>query len=485
MYKRSAPATIVLLLTFAANIAPARGAETDGSLDSMWNDQVQNNSKNQGQAVGPAFTIETGPGKNVTGAAQPSTPLPAESDFTQPGNASFSATHSSAPGASSSSSTWAPPASSSTDFRADNSSSAKSAASASETNSSASAPLCAVQTFVQGPFVQTTSWPGIGPFRGDNTDFQDANHNRLSLGTDKDKIATAELSLVNGPNGWLRLQMASDFLLEALGARQGKIADFNTQLEKSRSGITRPLNLSAGRYLVYIQPNKPGSSFDTTKFIVRVTSKDASPELKDSIASNPVVQKADDGRTLKSNLSLMGDRSQPKTAAPIYSSKAATDTASTTGTFNPDPVAQTGDLRSQFLALVNEWQRIKKTAVRQRGVDELSQVLSGKALARQTDAVKWLMTNHKYYDMAPKAAVVDRYVEQVPGQKYSVFAQVRENSKYVDENSGQIIKDTLDTYNVNYTVEKVADRWYITDSAIVPSITPAPKLTTNPSASSH
>lgn len=94
-------------------------------------------------------------------------------------------------------------------------------------------------------------------------------------------------------------------------------------------------------------------------------------------------------------------------------------------------------------------------------------MLSGRALVRQTDAIKWLQANKKYYDMNPRSVVVDRFNELTKGQKYAVYAQVKESSKYMDEPTGQVIKDSEDTYNVNYTIEKSGDKWLISDSAIV------------------
>ena len=79
--------------------------------------------------------------------------------------------------------------------------------------------------------------------------------------------------------------------------------------------------------------------------------------------------------------------------------------------------------------------------------------------------------------MNPKSVVVDRYTETIKGQKYAVYAQVKESSKYMDEPTGQVIKDSEDTYNVNYTIEKSGDKWLISDSAIV---TQPNKSTTKP-----
>jgi len=137
-------------------------------------------------------------------------------------------------------------------------------------------------------------------------------------------------------------------------------------------------------------------------------------------------------------------------------------------TEQPEDTSGSGkeDLKTKFADIILNWQNVKKTAVRQKDTTELPQVLSDKALRKQSDAVKWLMDNKKYYEMTPKGVVVDKVVDLGKGQKYSVYAEVKEYSKYIDELTGKTIKITDDTYNVNYTVEKVGDRWFISDSAL-------------------
>jgi hypothetical protein len=168
------------------------------------------------------------------------------------------------------------------------------------------------------------------------------------------------------------------------------------------------------------------------------------------------------------------------------STQASTPSSTQSSTQSPSESASTTDeanqaaapttLKDTFRDVIFGWQKLKKVAVRQRDTSELSQVLSGKALIRQSDAIKWLQTNKKYYDMNPKSVVVDRYVDLGKGLKYAVYAQVKESSKYMDEPTGQIIKDSDDTYNVNYTIEKSGDKWLISDSAIA---TAPIKATTN------
>jgi hypothetical protein len=136
-----------------------------------------------------------------------------------------------------------------------------------------------------------------------------------------------------------------------------------------------------------------------------------------------------------------------------------------------DPAANAGqpggDLKQTFTDIIQSWQNIKKAAVKSKDLTELPQVLSGKTLIRQSDAIKWLVTNHKYYDMTPKGVVVDRIVDLGKGQKYAVYAQVKEYSKYMDDATNQVLKVTDDVYNVNYTLEKTGDKWLISDSAIL------------------
>jgi len=137
--------------------------------------------------------------------------------------------------------------------------------------------------------------------------------------------------------------------------------------------------------------------------------------------------------------------------------------------------ASTDRLKEAFLDTINRWQKLKRIAVRQRQTKDLALVLSGKALTRQSDAIKWLTTNHRYYEMTPKGVTVDSYEEIVGGQRYAVYAQVKEFSKFMDDSTNQVIKTSDDVYNVNYTMEKVGNEWFINDSSIVTSGTPTSK----------
>jgi hypothetical protein len=126
-------------------------------------------------------------------------------------------------------------------------------------------------------------------------------------------------------------------------------------------------------------------------------------------------------------------------------------------------------LKNEFAGLLNRWQLIKRGAVSKRDTSSLSDVLSGAALTRQMEAIQWLVNKNMHYDLSAKNVNVDRYTELSPGERFSVFAQVTELSKLIDDGKNAVIKDTTNTYNVNYTIERINGHWAITDSAIVPA----------------
>ncbi len=356
------------------------------------------------------------------------------------------------------------------------------------------------------------------------------NRLKLESSKDKITSAELRLTNQNKNTAIFNLEMSADFLLESLGAKEARISDFNGQLEKSKSQLLQsseaaPLNLSAGSYLVYMHPEVDKASADKYSFVIKVSSKDASSDLikrhsSGSVASanpsaatqmdtttengwettKPTTTKTPTPPTISTptttrttiattpglNFGIETPKTTivttPKTTptksastvpprtTPTTPRAAETATPETTEPTTPDQSSAPSapvTLKDTFRDVIFGWQKLKKVAVRQRDTSELSTVLSGRALVRQSDAIKWLQTNKKYYDMNPKSVVVDRYTETVKGQKYAVYAQVKESSKYMDEPTGQVIKDSEDTYNVNYTIEKLGDKWLISDSAIV------------------
>jgi hypothetical protein len=137
--------------------------------------------------------------------------------------------------------------------------------------------------------------------------------------------------------------------------------------------------------------------------------------------------------------------------------------------WNQKPPEAPADLKPEFTDVISDWQQVKRTAVKNLDTAVLEKVLAGKALARQAQFVKWLQDTHKHCENSSKNISVDRYTELAKGEKYSVFAQVTETSKLVDDSSNEVIKDTTSTYKVNYTIEKIDGHWTISDSEIIPA----------------
>lgn len=299
-----------------------------------------------------------------------------------------------------------------------------------------SAPMCSVESFTSSDFVKNGAWPGIGPFSpvSDNSsELKDDYSNRLNIIGSDGKVMAAELKInkeKDGPQDFLELVMSADSMLEAVKVSPKAIAAFNQQIEKNKQTILRqsansPFNALAGRYIVSFQRlNKETDDAKEAQehsFLIKLYCRDANPEM-----------------IKRHSLSQNGKDSA-----------------------NQDPLMQT------FTDLLSNWQKVKKQVLRERNTEGLTDVLSGKALGRQQDGVKWLSTNRKYYDMNPKGIIVEKYTEVTAGQKYIVSADVKEITRLVDETTGDVLKEVDDGYKVNYTVEKVGDKWLISDSAII------------------
>ncbi|MBY0359317.1 MAG: ARC6/PARC6 family protein [Candidatus Obscuribacterales bacterium] len=329
------------------------------------------------------------------------------------------------------------------------------------------APMCSWPDFKNSQFLTKSPWPGIGPFKpsdSDSSDLSDDHENRLKLHVASDQINRAELHL--GKTGtdavgrdFLDLEMTSDFLLEALGAKPKKIAEFNVALEKHKDVLMKggrdALSFTAGRYLVTVDRSKSVAPYSA---LIAVNSLDASKSIikEHSLASEeqPVVEKPES--KISKILPVV-----KKTEAPVKKVVVK-------------PIVPGDQKKEEFAQTIRNWQSIKKVAVRKRDTTQLSEILSGRALARQTDAVKWLATNKKYYEMVPKGVNVEKYQEITPGKKYAVMAIVREFSKFIDDGSGQVLKEVDDKYTVNYTMEKVGDHWNITDSQLLSTVSSKP-----------
>lgn len=362
--------------------------------------------------------------------------------------------------------------------------------------------ICPVETLLNSQIILTGGWPGVGPFKpsaGHPYEFSDKVDNRLELTVGSEQVTAAQMDITSlGSNlseGLLKLQVSTDFLLEGLGVKPAKVHEFNLKFEKEtarlKGVVSRPLKLASGPLLVYVSPLAPSTpangepAGNKANYRVRVTGSD-------STAGQPVVSSDTMSAPEHTDNPPVGNASPNA----IDSGGSQSDSPSGATTSNPPPVAfdqqekppvigtstapvnvagktpgkatpSSAEQKQEFLQMIQNWQTVKKKALRQGDTGGLSEVLAGKALARQIDAIKWLVANHKYYEMNPKGALVERIVEAVPDKKYAVHAQVKESTKYVDQKNGQLLKETDDTYHVIYNFEKTNGHWFITDSTIV------------------
>jgi hypothetical protein len=352
------------------------------------------------------------------------------------------------------------------------------------------APLCATHSFFQSDLIRTVCWPGVGPFKGDTdpNDLADPQENKLTLQSTKDKLTSAELFLMHQPGnsqGFINLQMVMDFMLEALGAKDKKISDFNAYLDKNKAKMVKKkatdpnaLTTTTGPYLISIEQGT-GANSNESSYLISVKIKDATTDFFTRHGVDVVVNPSED--TIK-----VSKGSGTNTTAIIATNtppvKRPPDSAATKPAKQAPPrevkevkevKAETGQtsgdsLKQEFVDTIRGWQTIKKAAVRNQDPSELSKVLSGKALDKQTVAIGWLVKKKDYYDLNPKGVTVDRYEEisQSP-KRYAVYAQVKEVSKLMDQTTGKQLSESDDQYNVKYTIERSGDHWTIYDSDLV------------------
>lgn len=332
--------------------------------------------------------------------------------------------------------------------------------------SASHAPLCTWADFKSSSFLSKGAWPGVGPFTpsdADSSDLSDSGQNRLKLDVSSDQVNNAQLYLAKtAVRDFLDIEMSSDFLLEALGVKAKKIVEFNTALEKNKDGLMRGkgISLTIGHYQISLDRSHTVSPYAC---LIAINSLEANRNVlnEHSISESP----ADPNKPVDKTIVAAANESKTKT-----NTGDAKRNNPKTNTSKPNPSGDTK--REEFIQAIKNWQAIKKVAVSKRDTTHLSEILGGRALARQSDAIKWLTTNKKYYDMVPKGVSVEKYQELAPGKKYAVMASVREFSKLIDDGSGQVLKEVDDKYTVNYTLEKTGDHWSITDSQLL-STTPA------------
>ncbi len=380
-------------------------------------------------------------------------------------------------------------------------------------------PLCTIDSFKMSELVKTSCWPGVGPFQSqkqgqsqNEVSLSDPQENKLHFQAEGDKLARAELLLIGHKNdglGMLNLQMVSAYLLEAIGAKNKRIADFNDFLEKHKHSLVHggkdagSISTTSGPYDIVL---KSAVSEGNPAFLIQVKKHHSDSHSLIALASTPQqgslrpdengdIEKRLPGLTgsgqqkvISKSTSSQTEKTQPDKAQPdktqtvkpksqntgnpaanqtsIQPSANANSTASTA----PKPTKPADELKDKLQEALRAWQTHKKSALRERNIEGLEKYLSGRALARQKDGIKWLTTNKKYYEMTPRGVTVDKY--QVLSQnplKYTVTARVKELSKLVDEATGKA-NESEDSYNVNYTMEKSGDgSWIISDSQLIAS----------------
>lgn len=326
------------------------------------------------------------------------------------------------------------------------------------------APMCGFDEFRASPLVAKQLWPGLGPFSSSASDISELNdkeENRLKLNVNSDQVTSAQLQIGKLGKGhvkdFLDIQMASDFLLESLGAKPRKIIEFNQELEKNKAALkpgARGLALKAGRYQVTIDRSKNAQPYSC---LIAVNSLDANKSILAEHSVNPDDEKPDENKAEKRPIMDVINAAIKKPAA----AKPKIQVAAMSPSVDPR--------REELESAIKGWQQVKKKALKTRDASELAQVLSGVALSKQNTAVKWLQTHGNYYEMEPRGCTVEKYTDLGGAKKYSVVAVVREFSKYLRESDKAVLKEVDDKYTVNYTLEKISDKWFIVDSAVLNS----------------
>jgi hypothetical protein len=403
----------------------------------------------------------------------------------------------------SSGSVWSSPANSPTapvssnltdaDLSTSSSSSSSSAASNSTADADSSVakidgptqPLCKFSALTSSDLIKSGGWPGVGPFAQDKTETDalvDEAKNKLTVKLSGDDVTHAELLLVNQspkPNQLLAVQMTADFLLEAVGAQSGKIADFNSALLNSQDKLASgtadaTVNLKAGTYLVQIQ-KKPAQDATVPGNVAYLIALDNQKPAVVASASTPKL----DNTSFSVFTPNAGSQASTQTSPTTLSTPATTTTSSSSTQKTVSNIQKTGStaktavaskppaedlLHKQFSNLINNWQQIKRSAVKTRQSDSLSRILGGKALSTQNIAIQWLLDNKKYYEMTPLELKIQSYREVTPGSKFEVDTYIKERRQLMNANTMKAEKDSTSAYNVIYTVEKIRGSWLITDT---------------------
>lgn len=458
-------------------------AQTEQDLGKSPTEPSSGWSSPAGSDLQSSSTESSAAGSGSSSAGGGSSSSSGASGFTS-GGASGSASRSTPGSASSSPSSSASGAASSSVpvSNSDDASSESTSASADDSSSESTVskidgptqPLCKLSTLTNSDFVKSGGWPGVGPFTKEaNADdsLVDESKNKLKVKLSGDDVTHAELLLVNQspkPNQMLALQMTADFLLEAVGAQAGKIADFNTALaqnqEKLSTGGEDQVSVKAGTYVVQIQ-KKAAQDATVPGNISYLIALDNQKPLVAS-ASTPKVDTTQFTVHTPNTGSVASTNTTPTTISSVSpTTKTPTTTTTTTPVKTTTPAKPPEDLlHKQFSNLIYNWQQIKRAAVKTRQSSSLTRILGGKALTTQNNAIEWLLNNKKYYEMTPLELKIQTYREITPGSKYEVDTFIKERRQLMNANTLKAEKDTTSSYNVTYTVEKIRGAWLITDT---------------------
>ncbi|MBK9142249.1 MAG: DUF4101 domain-containing protein [Candidatus Melainabacteria bacterium] len=338
------------------------------------------------------------------------------------------------------------------------------------------APLCTLGELKKSDFVSTGGWPGVGPFSQDkenDNQLVDEARNTLKFSTTGQDITEAELTMVNQPadkNDLLSLQMNADFLLEALGAQDARIADFNNAFENKQEDLkSGSVNLNAGTYDISIararatEQTEPGSA----SYVIKV--RNTRPVIAEK-PPEPVTPVKEDEPEKTPAPRLVASDPATGTEKPSALDKPVTLAMKSAPTATEPKAAESSDtdanknrLIAEFTDLMQRWQLVKKATVKSRQSTNLTQILGGRALSLHTRAVGTLLNNHMYYEITPRRLKVESFKEITPGTKYLVRAHIEERRQFVNADTMSIQKDEEHSYNVEYTVEKVRGTWLIID----------------------
>lgn len=388
---------------------------------------------------------------------------------------------------------------------------ASSTATPSSTSAATSTPVVtsldsfSVTKLKSSEFVNLGSWPQIGPFEDtDNKDvLKDRFENKLTIASTDDSITSAQLDLSKNTGKFddkMRVQVALDFLLESLGAKSGDIATINNSIDREFEKVNQEaVNINAGPYQVALAKSAsetPGFSMTVTKAVAventiattsgvtppeqtnpswNQTPSKSEPDLENTsptVPDNPDTQVKTTAngttytRTPKTTQTASINPNSSKFSIQTTSPTVSTPVKTTPERTPPATKSKEEKLRTDFENLVVGWQNIRRSVVKSRQTQNLTKILGGKALANQSQAIKWLLDHDMYYEFEPRSLKMTDFRSVVPDTKYEIDISIQERQKKFSAKTMKILTDVEKDYKATYTVEKIRGAWLITDSVL-------------------